>query len=146
MSVHLATGDRPTFQWPYSPPGPLQPRAVWGILYYMTPARDPKQRLGFWLCLQKKEGKRSQIYENIKTGSLLSWDPIWHLKSILIIYGDHMMMVYDYLMWWSYMIIIIESMHRMNVSDDHIWCSYMMIIYDHHIWWSYMMIVYDHHI
>ena len=23
----------------------------------MTPARDPKQRLGFSLCLQKKEGK-----------------------------------------------------------------------------------------
>ena len=24
MSVHLGTGARPTFQWPYSPPGPLQ--------------------------------------------------------------------------------------------------------------------------
>ena len=35
MSVHLATGARPTFQWPYSPPGPLQPRAVWGIICFV---------------------------------------------------------------------------------------------------------------
>ena len=31
MSVHFRAGGRSPLHWPYSPPGPLQPRAVWGI-------------------------------------------------------------------------------------------------------------------
>ena len=50
MSIHFRAGGRSPPHWPYSPPGPLQPRAVWGIFgnILMNPARP---QLGFFFKL-----------------------------------------------------------------------------------------------